>query len=143
MGEQFDRELVVATAPVFRAANSGNRSEKGETQIPTGLVVLAVEDYQSVIQPVHLLGSRLGWLALLAAVFFLAVSIAMWLLVMRMLRDSRRRLSRMITPFGESASIEDMATIALPPASPQGVGTTPVATDTDLPNPKSSDAPTE
>ena len=106
-GQKSADELLVARAPVYfardnreAAQNSENLSERRET----GLFVLAVEDYQAIVGPVRSLSQRLGQLGVLASLFFVLVTIGMWVLVMRMLRDSRRRLTRILSA-GTEASL--------------------------------------
>ncbi len=59
----------------------------------TGLYVLAAEDYQRVIEPVKYLSRRLAYLGAAAAIFFILIAVGMWLGVLRMLHESRERLS--------------------------------------------------
>ena len=83
-----------------------------EADTESGLYVLVVEDSDSVIEPAHLLGQRLGWLGLLASLILLAVVVSMWLLVNRMLRNTRLKLSRSFAPAFDSSALEDMETVA-------------------------------
>lgn len=70
-----------------------SKSESNDTIEETGLYVLAAEDYQRVIEPVKYLSRRLAYLGAAAAVFFILIAVGMWLGVMRMLSESRERLS--------------------------------------------------
>ena len=73
-------------------ADSAN-PETNVTIEETGLYVLAAEDYQRVIEPVKYLSRRLAYLGAAAAVFFILIAVGMWAGVLRMLRESRERLS--------------------------------------------------
>ena len=97
------RELIVARAPVFFGRGNRELPRSGDRRKQTGLVVLAVEDYQSIVGPVRSLSQRLSQLGVLASIFFILVTIGMWILVMRMLRDSRRRLTRLLSVGTESS----------------------------------------
>ena len=80
---------------------------------PTGLYVLAAEDFESIVAPVHKLSRRLAQLATLATIFLLLVSIGMWLFVMRMLKESRMRLGRAFSPTRDSSLRQDLETTNL------------------------------
>jgi serine/threonine protein kinase len=72
-------------------------SEAGFPEIePTldhsGLLILAFDDYESVIEPAEKLSRRLGRLALLALSILVAVAVGMWFLVSRLFRESGLQL---------------------------------------------------
>jgi hypothetical protein len=99
-GQPDKQDSDTPSAVVTKKANETPNSQNGD-RIETGLYVLAAEDYQAAIRPVRELGDRLVQLAVLAVIFFLSVAVAMWLLVMRMLRESRQ--SRVFAPSGDSS----------------------------------------
>ena len=93
----FDREFIVAM------------EEVSENKTP-GIHVVALEDYESVLEPSQELSARLGRLALLAFLILALVAIGMWLLVTRIFRESRRRLSGLpdrssLSSFGSTTSM--------------------------------------
>ena len=68
----------------------------------SNLFVLVAENYDSVITPVAKLSNSLFWLAVYATVFFVFVALAMWILVIRMLRESNSPLARNFAAAGDS-----------------------------------------
>ena len=111
LGKAYQKEAIFASAPV--TVTEYNRvAQEIEADTESGLYVLVVEDSDSVIEPAHLLGQRLGWLGLLASLILLAVVVSMWLLVNRMLRNTRLKLSRSFAPAFDSSALEDMETVA-------------------------------
>ena len=93
----FNREFIVAL------------EEVSENKTP-GIYVVALEDYESVLEPSQDLSARLGRLAILAFLILALVAIGMWLLVTRMFRESRRRLSGLpeantLSAFGNSSMV--------------------------------------
>ena len=109
LGEDFDRQWIAAVEPVKRSlvtgrptdktastkasADSGPASKSDVVTVNTGLYVLAAEDYEKVIHPVHQLSRQLAILEVMAALFFILITIGMWLSVLKMLRQSRQQLS--------------------------------------------------
>ncbi|QEG22725.1 serine/threonine protein kinase [Mariniblastus fucicola] len=86
----YDREFIVASSDVSKV-QLGSPNDVGVTG-RDGIFVVALEDYESVMRPSRKLSERLGRLAIMAFLILLSVAIAMWLLVNRMFRESRRRL---------------------------------------------------
>ena len=88
---QYDRKFIVAVADV---AHDDRVLDAVSGQPPAtetdGVVVVAFEDYESVLAPSKSLSERLGRLALVALTFLLLVAFGMWLLATRMLRENRR-----------------------------------------------------
>jgi hypothetical protein len=120
LGSAYDREAVVGRSDVMllkslepselhdKSASDLDSSEespkltvdnreKSERQ-PTGLVVLALEDYASVVAPANNLIYQWGRLAAFASFFLLTVSIGMWFFVRRLLQESREKLERVFSP---------------------------------------------
>jgi len=88
--ENYDREFIVAVAdvaPTSTGSSSGN--ENVSVTGAEGIVVVAFEDYESVLAPSRNLSSRLGRLALIALGILLLVAIGMWFLATRMFRGTR------------------------------------------------------
>ncbi len=118
---------LVVKADVRVEADSGGRAavadenstDQAVVRKETGLVVLAVEDYASIIAPAKDLSRQLGQLAALAALFLFVVTIGMWLFVNRMLRESRRRLDRAFSPSGGTSLKQANATAAVSPNTPR------------------------
>lgn len=69
----------------------------------SGLAILVLENYQSIIQPSHELGRKLLNLGMRAAGIALLVAIVMWILAARMLKQSSRRLARAYSPTSDSS----------------------------------------
>ena len=90
-----------------------------QSRVNTGLRVVAVEDKNDVIKPAHDLGRTLGWLSLAALLLLLLVALGMWLLVNRMLKESRERMARAFSGSGQSDpdSFMDLPTLAQSPDS--------------------------
>jgi eukaryotic-like serine/threonine-protein kinase len=86
------------------------RDDSGRTS--SGLVVLALEDYASVVAPANNLIYEWGRLASFAAFFLLAVSVGMWFFVRRLLQESREKLERAFSPSRtESISFRNRDTV--------------------------------
>ncbi len=128
-GERFSVEQLAAVAPVvireerdpLRSVSLPPNSEsqdEDEQREPSGLYVIAAENKESILKPVHDLSRSLGWIALAALSLLLAVAVTMWILVNRMMRESRERLSRAFAPSNESSALENMETIAAPQMNP-------------------------
>lgn len=83
----------------------------------TGLYVIAVEDYATVIGPAKKLGRQLAWLGTIASTLLLMVALGLWFLVLKSTRDSRQRLARVFSPTNETstgASFQSIDTVTLP-----------------------------
>lgn len=103
--ERFNKNWIAALGPVMINQNYlAAPGQDDQSQIDeSGLFVLVAEDYDKVVEPVSRLGARLILLAVYAAFFFLIVATCMWLLVVRMMRDSSKRLARSFTAAGDSS----------------------------------------
>lgn len=121
-GDRYDRPWIAEVEPVtsvdYSNLSTASRTPEQiaeerelEYRRPTGIYVLAAEDYESVIKPVRDLSSRLAQLGTLALIFLLLVSIGMWLFVQRMLKESRMRLARAFTGPRDSSIRGDFETI--------------------------------
>ncbi len=95
LGENYDREYIVASIPVAFSSHSvqlekDSRPENASTQ--SGLHVLAFEDYQAVVDPSRKLSAGLSRLAMWAILILASVAFAMWFLVARLFREANRKL---------------------------------------------------
>jgi len=84
------------------AAETATRDALAQARVNTGLHVVAVEDKNDVIKPAHELGQTLGRLSLTALLLLLLVTLGMWFLVNRMLRESRERMARAFSGSGQT-----------------------------------------
>jgi eukaryotic-like serine/threonine-protein kinase len=85
-GEAYARSWLAAAAPVRSVNNEGPMG--GENG--SGLVVLVQEDYLAVISPVRQLGQRLVREGLLALAVVVLVTVLLWYLVLRIVREPPR-----------------------------------------------------
>ena len=69
----------------------------------SGLAILVLENYESIIEPSRVLGTRMLTLAIRATVIALVVAIGMWIFAARLLRNSGRQLVRSFSPSGDSS----------------------------------------
>ena len=97
----------------------------------TGLVVLAIQDYGSVIDDVTELGSQLARMAMWTILFLLLIAIGMWLFVNRLMKESRERMARAFSPSTDSTGIQEMETL-LSGLGPQTETYNPVSIRTDV-----------
>ena len=74
-------------------------------------MLLAVEDYQSVIEPVNLLRSRLLALLLTALLILAIVAFGMWWLVNRTLQNSSQSVAKIFGPKTSQSWMADRDTI--------------------------------
>ncbi len=79
-------------------------------KIDTGLVVLAVEDYHSVIEPVDLLKNQLLKLLLAALLILASVAFGMWWLVNRTLQNSTQSVAKLFGPANNQSWLADQQT---------------------------------
>ena len=112
---KYNSESLVASAPVkmsgFVDANAVATEKTESKKVQTGFVVLAVEDFASVVKPANELSGELERLAGLASLFLLAVTVGMWFFVRQMMQESRQRLERAFSPSSESSSLKDRETV--------------------------------
>ena len=120
MGEEkegigYRKQLIAATSPVTirRKPISTQESttvdeaadQNGAVSIDTGLVVVAVEGYARVIEPVNSLKDRLLKL-LMAALFILAiVAFVLWWLVNRTSRRNSKNMAKLLSPSNTPSSL--------------------------------------
>lgn len=113
-GTAYNQESIASKAAVTMreyAPPLEDSQPSTQSRSDTGLYVVAIENYQSVTEPAQMLGRRLGRLALLASLFLLLVAVGMWMLVARMLRESRQRLSRSFSSSAHPSTARNMETI--------------------------------
>ncbi len=112
----YDRESIVADERVMMEpppiSNLKSKTDMLPKRSDTGLRVLAVEDYETIVAPANDLRVELGRLALLASLFLLTVTVGMWFFVRRMLQESRHRLERTFSPSTESSPGDNLETLA-------------------------------
>jgi len=102
-GEAFNQPSIASEAKVeFTEFTTDPAGKKVESRRDSGLRIVVLEDYETVIAPAHALGKRLSWLGAMATAFLVLVSLAMWYLVVRLLRDSRQQLSRTFMAWGNT-----------------------------------------
>ena len=87
------------------------KGDDGLFSISTGLKVLAVEDYASVIDPVNTLSQRLVNLLGIALLSLLALTIAMWWLVTRTINARSTNASRISATIGKNTWSPDEETL--------------------------------
>ncbi|HMP80256.1 MAG TPA: protein kinase, partial [Pirellulaceae bacterium] len=101
IGQDFRVPMIYGLARVeYMAPDTSGLQQRRSS----GLAVLVLEDYEQVIKPSHDLGGRLGRLALIASGFLVAVSVTMWIFVVRMLRQSRRQLAKVFGGGGDGTA---------------------------------------
>ena len=84
----YDRRFIVALADV--SAGEPRSAESASGIQADGIVVVAFEDYDSVLAPSVSLSRKLGRLAMIALSILLLVATGMWFLATRMFRETRR-----------------------------------------------------
>jgi serine/threonine protein kinase len=122
---KYDRESIISREPVKvqslglmsivddATKKSGDEVNDQDSHQVTGLEVVAVQDYNSVLEDVSKLGSEIGRLAAIAGLVALGLVLGMLWFVNRMMRESRERLARSFSPNMESViSMQSMDTIA-------------------------------
>ncbi len=119
-GVDYRKRSIAATAPVTikRKPISTQESTKVDeaadpddaVSIDTGLVVLAVEGYPQVIEPVDSLKDRLRKLALAALLILASVAFGMWWLVNRTLRNSSQSVAKLFGPANNQTWLADQET---------------------------------
>jgi eukaryotic-like serine/threonine-protein kinase len=132
MGREYDRVFIVGKADVARLkspkmpstqekvdtseeGSSSTRIAESTAKAKTGLVVIALEDYASVVAPASDLIYQWGRLAAIASIFLLTISVGMWFFVRRLLQESREKLNRVFTATQtESDSLKTRDTIPAP-----------------------------
>ena len=120
-GSAYQRKTIAAAAgvklrrkPVTTQEDTKMEPIKGDEglfSIVTGLEVLAVEDYASVINPVNTLSQRLATLLGIALLSLLALTLAMWWLVTRTLNKASVNASRISATVGKNTWSPDEETL--------------------------------
>ena len=120
-GSRYKRKTIAAAAGVKLRRKPVTTQEEtvmqpiegdeGLFSIVTGLQVLAVEDYASVINPVDLLSQRLLSLLAIALLSLLALTIAMWWLVTRTLNEGSVNAGRVVATIGQNTWSPDEETL--------------------------------
>jgi serine/threonine protein kinase len=121
-GKDYNRRSIAAAAEVILkrkpvTTQESNQlqtidEEAGTFEIATGLKVLAVEDYASVIDPVNTLSQRLMNLLVIALLSLLALTVAMWWLVTRTLGRGSANANRISGTVGRNTWSPDNKTIS-------------------------------
>ncbi len=122
-GTDYRKQSIAAGAPVTIKRKPISTQEltkvdeaadnDGAVSIDTGLVVLAVEGYPQVIEPVNSLKDRLLKLLLAALLILASVAFAMWWLVNRTLQSSTQSAARMFAPASNQSWLTDQKTETL------------------------------
>lgn len=105
--------VVLKRKPVSTQMDTVIQPATGDQEIVsvvTGLEVVAVEDFQSVIDPVNSLSRRLMNLLVIALVSLLTLTITMWWLVTRTMRGPSQGSARIFVSDGSSLAVEDQET---------------------------------
>ncbi|MEM9412731.1 MAG: protein kinase, partial [Planctomycetota bacterium] len=111
IGDVYQKNWIAAVRPVLTNADYVNEKvgkPNSQNKFATDLHVLVAEDYDSVITPVAELSTSLIWLAIYATVLFVVVALVMWLLVIRMFKDTNSRLVRNFAAAGDSTYRTDL-----------------------------------
>ena len=97
LGRDYQGVSIVSTSEVMqRKGGTLEPLDDGQMNqnVGTGLVVMTLEDSDSIFAPVRSLGRQLFWLAFAALVMVTVVATALAWLVIRSLRESRDRVQR-------------------------------------------------
>ncbi len=97
-GQNYAREWIAALHAVEFDSDESSKAEKNDS-----LYVLVAEDSKAVFEPVTNLGNQLFWLAIYASAFFVVVALTMWLMVLRMFKESGNRLARSFASTSDSS----------------------------------------
>ncbi|MEM9943867.1 MAG: hypothetical protein AAF939_20060, partial [Planctomycetota bacterium] len=108
--------IATCTPVMMREANriyelNGDEMINTDVRQATGLYVVAVQDFESVLSEVRSLSTQLGRMAILATLLLSGVAIGMWIFVNRLLKNTRERLSRSLAP-QDNSWLLDMETLA-------------------------------
>ncbi|MFT5302408.1 MAG: serine/threonine protein kinase [Mariniblastus sp.] len=107
----YDQESIMSWHEV-KIQNLDSAPGLEDVEDYTGLRVVAVQDYQSVLKDVETLGSNLGRLAAIGSLVVLSLVLGMLWFVNRMMRESRERLTKSFSPTMDSTGLGLMDTIA-------------------------------
>jgi len=106
LSQQFDRRWLAASAPVLPPIGAAESSQ-------SGLVVVMQSDYQRVVEPARQLGRQFMRNSFAMFLVMVAVSLALWYIVVRLFREPRAGLNRPATPVPESTPVQGLTTIAV------------------------------
>lgn len=104
LGSEYRSERIAAGAKIFYTDFDSMPAGEEADRKESGLYVIAVEDYDTIIGPAKRLGRQLAWLGSIASLMLLMVALGLWFLVLKSTRDSRQRLARVFSPTGETSS---------------------------------------
>jgi hypothetical protein len=114
-GQNYGRKSIVTRIPVkFEKPEPSDADQKQpdsngvaatSSRKETGLFVLAVQDYDIIFSDLQQLEWDLGKLAVLALLMLIGVTLAMWIFVNRMMKESRDRLARAFSPTDTAGSL--------------------------------------
>ena len=120
-GQEYRQQSIFAQAPVeiqrkpvstqSTDLEKNNSKDDEIVSIDTGFVLLAVEDYQNVIEPVNVLRNRLLRLLLAALLILAIVAFGMWWLVNRTLQSSSNSVAKMLGPKSSMSWMADRETM--------------------------------
>jgi hypothetical protein len=105
VAKAYDKRWLAAASPV-------SLTDVTQANADSGIIVLVQSDYQRVVQPSRELGRQFMRNSFAMFVVMVAVSLALWYIVVRLFREPRAGLSRPATPIPESTPIHAMPTIA-------------------------------
>ncbi len=121
-GVAYRKQSIAAKSPVTikrKPISTQESVEKDEVADPdeavsidTGLVVVAVEGYQRVIEPVDLLKERLLRLLVAALLILASVAFGMWWLVNRTWQNSSQSVAKLFGPTNNQSWLADQKTEA-------------------------------
>jgi hypothetical protein len=102
----FAKRWIAAAVPV--------RSPSLDSTVHSGLMVLVQSDYDGVVGPARELGNQFIRNSLWMLAVVIAVSLALWYIVVRMFREPRAGLRRKVSPAADSTPLHGMSTLAAP-----------------------------
>jgi hypothetical protein len=105
-GGNYNRRWLAAAAPVLPPVDAGENSQ-------SGLVVIVQSDYASVVGPARELGNQFIRNSLWMLAVVIAVSLALWYIVVRLFREPRAA-PRIVGPTSDSTPLHGMSTLAAP-----------------------------
>ena len=116
-GLAFQGEWIAATAPVqFTNAIDAQGDLRAQD---TGWIVLVQEDYKTAARPVHVLGQKLVREGLTALGVILAVILALWYFVVRVLGEPGQALRPKETGSSAVTPLHSRETVELPSSAPR------------------------
>ena len=104
-GKAYGGRCMAAAAPVARTRLGCEFTDEQDPKTETGMMVIAVEKYDLITQPVQELGQRLWWLSVAALITVTSLVLLLWLFLIRVIRKNRRRMTRSFTGTETGSSI--------------------------------------